>query len=214
MQVCDMDKNTDQLGECGVPKSCRFAGSTVHLNIGIVLGNAYRNEYYSGQKPSNGRVARISSGQKNFLAESDRKRSQVMAYTIDQIEKHTIVLRLAVSIYKMNEAELVMLLDALADRRGAADELASDVLMKSISGKNDSVRRQMIIAKIFVLINQLDKNSLLDRLAQLSHPGFQWVREYPRLSCLLLIDFAAKGKAYRSCIRDISAKGMFIETSE
>lgn len=137
-----------------------------------------------------------------------------MAYTVDQIEKHTIVLRLAVSIYKMNEAELVMLLDALADRHGATDELASDALLKSISGKNDAVRRQMIIAKIFVSVNQLNKNSLLDRLAHLSDPRYRWVREYPRLSCLLLIDFAAKGKAYRSCIRDISAKGMFIETSE
>jgi Tfp pilus assembly protein PilZ len=72
----------------------------------------------------------------------------------------------------------------------------------------------MIIAKIFVLIQQLDKNSLLDRLSVLKDPAYQWVREYPRLNCLMLIDFAAQGRAYRSCIRDISAKGMFIETSE
>jgi Tfp pilus assembly protein PilZ len=29
-----------------------------------------------------------------------------------------------------------------------------------------------------------------------------------------MVDFAAKGKAYRSCIRDISAGGVFIETKD
>ncbi len=137
-----------------------------------------------------------------------------MAYSVDQIEKHTIVMRLAVSIYKMNEAELIMLLDTLSN---GEDEIAAEngALFKSSSGLDESgVRRQMIIARIFVLIQKLDKNGLLDRLAQLKDAAYRWVREYPRLSCLMLIDFAAEGKVYRSCIRDISAKGMFIETSE
>ncbi len=137
-----------------------------------------------------------------------------MAYSVDQIEKHTIVMRLAVSIYKMNEAELIMLLDTLSN---GEDETAAanDAFLKASSGLDENVvRRQMIIARIFVSIQKLDKNSLLDRLAQLKDPAYQWVREYPRLSCLMLIDFAAEGKVYRSCIRDISAKGMFIETSE
>lgn len=137
-----------------------------------------------------------------------------MAYSVDQIEKHTIVMRLAVSIYKMNEAELIMLLDTLSN--GEVETAAeNDAFLKSSSGLDENVvRRQMIIARIFVLIQKLDKNGLLDRLAQLKDPAYQWVREYPRLSCLMLIDFAAEGKVYRSCIRDISAKGMFIETSE
>ena len=137
-----------------------------------------------------------------------------MAYSVDQIEKHTIVMRLAVSIYKMNEAELIMLLDILSNEE---DEPAAenDAILKSCSGLDEKVvRRQIIIAKIFVLIQKMDKNALLYRLAQLKDPAYQWVREYPRLSCLMLIDFSARGKAYRSCIRDISAKGMFIETSE
>ncbi len=138
-----------------------------------------------------------------------------MAYSVDQIEKHTIVMRLAVSIYKMNEAELLMLLDTLSRNLEEPESAENDVLLKSTAGiDSETVRRQIIIAKIFVLIQQLDKNLLLDRLAQLKDPIYQWVREYPRLSCLMLIDFAAKGRAYRSCIRDISAKGMFIETSE
>jgi Tfp pilus assembly protein PilZ len=139
----------------------------------------------------------------------------MMVYSVDQIEKHTIVMRLAVSIYKMNEAELTMLLETLVDNGDDPGTAVSDLPLKAASGmEDDSVRRQMLIAKIFVLIQQLDKNNLLDRLAQLKDPAYQWVREYPRLSCLMIIDFAAQGKAYRSCIRDISAKGMFIETSE
>ena len=55
---------------------------------------------------------------------------------------------------------------------------------------------------------------LLDKLKTINHPDFQWVREYPRLSCYLMVDFATGGKAYRSCIRDISANGVFIETGD
>jgi Tfp pilus assembly protein PilZ len=138
----------------------------------------------------------------------------MMAYSVDQIEKHTIVMRLAVSIYKMNEAELIMLLEALSngENEPAAE---NDAFFKASSGLDENaVGRQMIIAKIFVMIQKLDKNALLDRLSQLKDTAYRWVREYPRLNCLMIIDFAAKGKVYRSCIRDISAKGMFIETSE
>lgn len=138
-----------------------------------------------------------------------------MAYSVDQIEKHTIVMRLAVSIYKMNETELMVLLDTLRMNSDDPESTENDALLTSSPKiEADGVRRQMIIAKIFVLIQQLNKNDLLDRLARLKDPAYRWVREYPRLSCLMLIDFATEGKAYRSCIRDISAKGMFIETSE
>jgi Tfp pilus assembly protein PilZ len=76
------------------------------------------------------------------------------------------------------------------------------------------MRRQMVIARIFILINQLDKDTLLQRLRPFQHPDFKWVREYPRLSCYILVDFASGDKAYRSCIRDISASGVFIESTD
>jgi Tfp pilus assembly protein PilZ len=79
---------------------------------------------------------------------------------------------------------------------------------------NPATQHQMIIARIFVLINQLDKDTLLQRLRPFQHPDFRWIREYPRLSCYLMVDFAANGRAYRSCIRDISASGVFIETTD
>jgi Tfp pilus assembly protein PilZ len=137
-----------------------------------------------------------------------------MTYTADQIEKHTIVARLSVSIYRMNDDQLLTILKLLeneddtaraSDTRPVDEDSGSDVPL---------VRRQMIIARIFILINQLDRDTLLQRLRPFQHPDFRWVREFPRLSCYIQVDFAAGGKAYRSCIRDISASGVFIETGD
>lgn len=137
-----------------------------------------------------------------------------MTYTADQIEKHTIVARLSVSIYRMDDAQLLTILNLLENN--AAAGLTGDTLNGAeTSQSNDpNIRRQMIIARIFILIKQLDRDTLLLRLRPFNHPDFRWVREYPRLSCYLQVDFAAGGKAYRSCIRDISASGVFIETGD
>jgi len=137
-----------------------------------------------------------------------------MAYTVDQIEKHTIVLRLAVSVYKMNESTLSELISALEDPSQPNALPKNDMASQLPPAKSEAVRRQMMIARIFVLIKQYDRETLLERLRHLKDPGFRWVREYPRLACYLLVDFATDGKSYRSCIRDISANGVFIETSD
>lgn len=137
-----------------------------------------------------------------------------MAHSADQIEKHTLFMRLAVSVYKMNEKQLQVLLDALDSNPAAppsGSTLPSDALH---SDKSDAIKRQMVVARIFVLVNQLDSRTLLERLKGLEDPAYNWVRAYPRLACYLLVDFAAQGKVYRSYIRDISANGVFIETSE
>jgi Tfp pilus assembly protein PilZ len=140
------------------------------------------------------------------------KESCTMTYTADQIEKHTIVARLSVSIYRMNDEQLVTILNLLEKD----DELATatDTRPADTDSYSDDplIRRQMIIARIFILIKQLDRDTLLQRLRPFNHPDFRWVREYPRLPCYIQVDFAAGGKAYRSCIRDISASGVFIET--
>lgn len=137
-----------------------------------------------------------------------------MAYSADQLEKHTIVLRLAVSIHKMNDQQLAMLLDALEQDEEIPGNRLAYFLENLAPEKNDAIKRQMIIGRIFVLLKRMDKDEILARLRPLNQPGFRWVREYPRLTCYLLVDFAANGKAYRSCIRDISANGVFIETSD
>jgi Tfp pilus assembly protein PilZ len=137
-----------------------------------------------------------------------------MAYALDQIEKHTIVARLSVSIYKMDDNQLLAILKLLENKpEGGEGHLGVDEQGQS-GGEIPALRRQMIIARIFIALNQLDRDSLLTRLRPFKHPDFRWVREYPRLPCYLQVDFAAGGKAYRSCIRDISASGVFIETGE
>jgi Tfp pilus assembly protein PilZ len=137
-----------------------------------------------------------------------------MTQSVAQIEKHTIVTRLSVSIYKMETDQLAKILNLLEN------DLITDEY-EDIGGSQDPEpnvpnephsKRQMIIARLFVLINQLDKDTLLHRLRPFQHPNFRWIREYPRLSCYLMVDFASDGKAYRSTIRDISAGGVFIET--
>lgn len=135
-----------------------------------------------------------------------------MVYTVDQIEKQTIVSRLSVSLYKMNESQLESIMNLL-ENKGDSDENENlDAAMPA--SDNPPMRRQMIIARIFILINQLDKDDLLLRLRPFNDPGFRWVREYPRLPCYIQVDFAAEGRAYRSNIRDISASGVFIETKD
>lgn len=140
-----------------------------------------------------------------------------MTSTTDQIEKHTIVARLSVSIYRMDDEQLTTILQLLENKNESAtatDAEDAEAGEADFERVDPLVRRQMIIARIFILINQLDRDTLLQRLRPFHHPDFRWVREYPRLSCYLQVDFAAGGKAYRSCIRDISASGVFIETAD
>jgi Tfp pilus assembly protein PilZ len=137
-----------------------------------------------------------------------------MTYTADQIEKHTIVARLSVSIYRMNDEQLATILHLLENEDDTTAGTDTDPAEKDSGNVDPLVRRQMIIARIFILINRLDRDTLLQRLRPFHHPDFRWVREYPRLRCYVQVDFAAGGKAYRSSIRDISASGVFIETGD
>ncbi len=141
-----------------------------------------------------------------------------MTQTVDQIEKHTIVARLSVSIYKMELEQLATILKLLENKPeiGEIDDSDNDDegVLELTDVEDPVIQRQMIIARLFVLINKLDKDALLQRLRPFQHPKFKWIREYPRLTCYLVVDFASGGKAYRSCIRDISASGVFIETGD
>jgi Tfp pilus assembly protein PilZ len=132
-----------------------------------------------------------------------------MAPLVDQVEKQTILARLSVSIYKMTDGQLAALL-AILEEEGTVAVRDFPSLPPDADA---NMRRHMMIARTFVLINQMDKDMLLNKLQPINHPDFQWAREFPRLSCYLMVDFAAGGKAYQSCIRDISANGVFIETT-
>jgi len=138
-----------------------------------------------------------------------------MADSADQVEKHTLFLRLAVSIYKMKDDQLKLLLETLdPDGGGNAPGSSGGHPVRSQSVTDDPMQRQMMLARIFVLLKQSATGTLLTRLKALKDPAFNWVRAYPRMACYLLVDFASQGRAYRSYIRDISASGVFIETAE
>ena len=137
-----------------------------------------------------------------------------MAFTADQIEKHTIVARLSISIYRMNAEQLITILKLLENENSTAMSMDARHNDETSESHDPNIHRQMIIARIFILINRLNRDELLQRLRHFQHPDFRWVREFPRLSCYLQVDFATSGKAYRSCIRDISASGVFIETGD
>lgn len=137
-----------------------------------------------------------------------------MAYTVNQIEKHTIVTRLSVSVYKMSERQLLNLMDVFEQKVEAEGGDIGEPLALHRHSNDPALRRQMIIAHLFILIQQMDKDGLLEALRLLDHPELRWVREFPRLDCYLLVDFAADGKAYKGVMRDISAGGVFIETTE
>jgi hypothetical protein len=129
---------------------------------------------------------------------------------VTEIEKKTIIARMAVSIFKMNRAQLLELYKALENDGGTA---GGRDLAARVPGGNDKLSDALLVARIFVLSRQLDKDALLNRLHAISDLNMRWVRAYPRKSCSMLVDFAAHGKAHRGYIRDISATGAHIETS-
>lgn len=137
-----------------------------------------------------------------------------MTYTANQIEKHTIVTRLSVSIYTMNDIQLLELLELFEQSAESSGLDVGEAIPALPEKGKTNLQRQMIIARLFILIKQMNKDSLLHCLRRYAHPDLRWVREYPRLDCFIMVDFAASGKAYRGMIRDISAGGVFIETSE
>jgi hypothetical protein len=129
---------------------------------------------------------------------------------IAELEKHTIVLRVALSIYRMDRAQLLDLYRCLQQ---SPDAQNPEVHAGNPRAGDADVSDAMMTARIFVQIRQLDKDALLTRLRTLKDPAMRWVRDYPRLPCALLVDFALNGRAYLGCIRDISAGGVYIETT-
>ena len=89
-----------------------------------------------------------------------------MAHDVDQLEKHTILARLSVSIYKMTGNQLEALHSLLEEDSTEGANHLSAIADRS----NAAMRRQMVIARLFVLINQMDKDMLLDKLKTINHP--------------------------------------------
>jgi len=100
-----------------------------------------------------------------------------------------------------------------------------------------------VIAHIFELINELSETQKIDLLKQLAKDNIttqlykliidipenehsvilaqlqemlqkKGDRKYPRKPCLITVDYAVGGRAFKNYIQDISTSGVFIETGE
>ena len=71
-----------------------------------------------------------------------------------QIEKQTLVARLSLSLYKMDENQLLSILKLLENKqvRDTDDPASNDA--NTFSDKDPGIRRQMMIARIFIIIKQ------------------------------------------------------------
>ena len=132
----------------------------------------------------------------------------------DPIDKRTLILRLSVNIYKMSNEKLGRLL-TIFSQGDSLEDSASLLDPKPIDTEHGgNIKRQMMIARLFVLLQQMNSEQLLERLHAFNDQDYKWARDYPRMDCNLLVDFSVDGKAYRGYLRDISAGGIFIVTSE
>jgi len=131
-----------------------------------------------------------------------------------QVEKKKILTRLSIAIYKMTDEQLVSLLHLFKDLELKDKEKLLDapkLQMDSISGARD---RQLLIARFFLLINQLQEADLLRFMNRYEQKRFAMLREFPRVPCNISLDLAADGRAINCFAMDISAGGMFIESCE
>jgi Tfp pilus assembly protein PilZ len=136
-----------------------------------------------------------------------------MTDTEEQTEKRAIITRLSTAIYKMSDERLLALLK-LMEHKGIKKGEKPPPIFSSISKNTSSPKdRQLVIARLFVLINQMGKDELLDHLKEF-YSGHKWMREYSRIPCNINVDFVAKDRIFNSYIRTISANGVFIESSD
>jgi Tfp pilus assembly protein PilZ len=114
----------------------------------------------------------------------------------------------------MSDKRLVALLELFEGKGIKKEDKKLPPISPSIS-KNESLQknRQLVTARLFVLINQIDEEELLNLLKEF-FKGKKWVREYSRMPCYINVDFVVKDRVFNSYIRGISAGGVFIETSD
>jgi hypothetical protein len=131
-----------------------------------------------------------------------------------QAEKKKILTRLSIAIYRMPDDQLISLLHLFKDLEFEEKEKLLEI-PKAQSGSIATARdRQMLIARFFLLINQLTEADLLRFLNRYERKQFARLREFPRVPCNINLDLAADGRAVNCFARDISAGGVFIESCE
>ena len=110
-----------------------------------------------------------------------------------QAEKKKIITRLSIAIYKMTDEQLISLLHFFKDFEIKEKEKLIDLPPFRFEGAAGGQDRQMLIARFFLLINQLSESELLKFMNRYEQKQFAMLREYPRVSCNFALDLAADG---------------------
>lgn len=131
-----------------------------------------------------------------------------------QAEKKKILTRLSIAIYKMTDEQLISLLHLFKDLKLKDKEKLLEMPPSHSDGMVAARDRQLLIARFFLLINQLSETDLLKFMNRYEQKQFSMLREYPRVPCNITLDLAADGRAINCSAMDISAGGMFVESCE
>ena len=131
-----------------------------------------------------------------------------------QAEKKKILARLSIAIYKLTDEQLVSLLHLFKDLEFEDKDKLLEIpklQADSLPGARD---RQLLIARFFLMINQLSETDLLKFMSRYEQKQLALLRESPRVLCNLTLDLGAKGRAINCFARDISAGGLYVESCE
>ena len=131
-----------------------------------------------------------------------------------QVEKKKILTRLSIAIYKMTDEQLISLLHLFKDLEFKDNQTLLEVPKPQSDAIAGARERQLLIARFFLLINQLPETDLLRFMNRYEQKQFAMLREFPRVPCNLSLDLAANGRAINCFAIDISAGGMFVESCE
>lgn len=131
-----------------------------------------------------------------------------------QVEKKKILTRLSIAIYKMTDEQLISLLHLFKDLEIKEKEKLLEIPKSHPDGISGARERQLLIARFFLLINQLNETDLLRFMNRYEQKRFAMLREFPRVPCNITLDLAADDRAVNCFAMDISAGGMFVESCE
>ena len=131
-----------------------------------------------------------------------------------QVEKKKILTRLSIAIYKMMDEQLISLLHLFKDLDLKQNKKLLEIPNPEPDPNLGVRERQLLIARFFLLINQLQEADLLRFMNRYEQKRFAMLREFPRVPCNISLDLAANGRAINCFATDISAGGMFVESCE
>lgn len=131
-----------------------------------------------------------------------------------QTEKKKILARLSIAIYKLTDEQLVSLLHLFKDLAFEDKNKLLEIPKLQPDGFAGARDRQLLIARFFLMINQLSESDLLRFMHRYEQKQLAMLREFPRVLCNFTLDLAADGRAINCFARDISASGIFVESCE